>query len=86
MEEDRMTRERRPVVLSGDDPNVKYSIGEYARRRFTTLKPPMHKAPNPFAALRLLNRQQWAFFFVAFFAWTLDALDFFTVSLVCALQ
>lgn len=74
-------RQRRPVVISGDDPTVDYSIGTYVRRRVTTLKPPMNKAPNPIAALRLLNGQQWAFFFVAFFAWSLDALDFFTVSL-----
>jgi SHS family lactate transporter-like MFS transporter len=68
-------------VVSGDNPNVHYSVGEYLRRRITTLKPPMNKAPNPIAALRLLNLQQWLFFLVAFFAWTLDALDFFTVSL-----
>jgi len=53
----------------------------YIATRIPTLKPPMHKAPNPFKALALLNRQQWAFFFVAFFAWSWDAFDFFTVSL-----
>lgn len=41
----------------------------------------MNKAPNPLKALALLNRQQWLFFLVAFFAWTWDAFDFFTVSL-----
>lgn len=69
------------VVISGDDPNVKYSVGEYLRRRVTTLKPPMNPAPNPIKALMLLNRQQWLFFTVAFLAWTWDAFDFFTVSL-----
>jgi SHS family lactate transporter-like MFS transporter len=29
----------------------------------------------------MLNTQQWLFFLVAFFAWTWDAFDFFTVSL-----
>jgi MFS transporter, SHS family, lactate transporter len=57
------------------------SAGRYAATRISTLKPPMAKAPNPIRLLRLLNRQQWAFFFVAFFAWTWDAFDFFTVSL-----
>jgi len=68
-------------VISGDDPNANYSVGQYMARRVTTLKPAMNKAPNPFSALRLLNFQQWMFFLVAFLAWTLDALDFFTVSL-----
>jgi SHS family lactate transporter-like MFS transporter len=71
----------RPVVTSGDDPNVHYTIGEYVRRRFTTLIPPMNKAPNPIAALRLLNTKQWLFFLIGFLAWTWDAFDFFTVSL-----
>lgn len=57
------------------------SVGEYVATRFTTLKPPMAKAPNPIRLLRMLNRQQWLFFLVAFFAWTWDAFDFFTVSL-----
>ncbi|KAL5340356.1 major facilitator superfamily domain-containing protein [Aspergillus crustosus] len=54
---------------------------QYLKDRIPTLKPPMRKAPNPFKALALLNKQQWLFFWVAFFGWTLDALDFFTVSL-----
>jgi SHS family lactate transporter-like MFS transporter len=49
--------------------------------RVTTLKPAMAKVQNPIALLRLLNLQQWMFFLVAFFAWTWDAFDFFTVSL-----
>lgn len=69
------------IVISGDDPNAHYSIGEYLRRRVTTLKPPMNHAPNPIKALGLLNKQQWLFFMIAFLAWTWDAFDFFTVSL-----
>jgi SHS family lactate transporter-like MFS transporter len=57
------------------------SAGRYAATRLSTLKPPMAKVQNPIALLRLLNLQQWLFFLVAFFAWTWDAFDFFTVSL-----
>lgn len=57
------------------------SIGEYARTRFSTLKPPMNKAPNPIRLLRLLSGKQWLFFLCGFIAWTWDAFDFFTVSL-----
>lgn len=65
----------------GDLSNRHMTIGRYAATRFTTLKPPMAKAPNPFTLLRMLNKQQWLFFLVAFFAWSWDAFDFFTVSL-----
>ena len=61
--------------------NEHMSTGKYIATRFSTLKPPMHKAPNPISLLRLLNTQQWLFFLVAFFAWSWDAFDFFTVSL-----
>ncbi|KAF2154123.1 sugar transporter family protein [Myriangium duriaei CBS 260.36] len=57
------------------------SAGEYARTRFTTLKPPMAKVPNPFSALGTLNKSQWLNFFCGFWGWTWDAVDFFTVSL-----
>ncbi|KAK9461340.1 major facilitator superfamily domain-containing protein [Lipomyces oligophaga] len=50
--------------------------------RISSLKPgPGPYLENPFKALALLNRSQWLFFSVAFFAWTWDAFDFFTVSL-----
>lgn len=57
------------------------SAGSYLFTRLSTLKPPMTKAPNPIKLVRLLNLQQWLFFLVAFFAWSWDAFDFFTVSL-----
>ncbi|KAK2624542.1 hypothetical protein QTJ16_006492 [Diplocarpon rosae] len=57
------------------------SIGRYAATRWSTLKPPMNKAPNPFKLLAMLSTKQWLFFSVAFCAWTWDAFDFFTVSL-----
>ncbi|KAL5389415.1 hypothetical protein DPSP01_002315 [Paraphaeosphaeria sporulosa] len=59
----------------------KMTAGRYIATRFSTLKPPMAKVPNPIRLLRLLNFQQWMFFLVAFCAWTWDAFDFFTVSL-----
>lgn len=45
------------------------SIGQYAATRFSTLKPPMHKAPNPFRLLAMLSGKQWLFFLVGFLAW-----------------
>ncbi|KAK2001944.1 H+ symporter family protein [Colletotrichum falcatum] len=57
------------------------SAGRYLGTRFATLKPPMLSAPNPLRLVAMINRRQWAFFFVAFAAWTWDAFDFFTVSL-----
>lgn len=60
---------------------VKMSAGTYIATRLSTLKPPMNKVANPIALLRLLNKQQWMFFAIAFIAWTWDAFDFFTVSL-----
>jgi SHS family lactate transporter-like MFS transporter len=60
------------------------SVGRYIATRIPTLKPPMEKAPNPFKLLAMLNLQQWMFFLVAFFAWSWDAFDFFTVSLTVA--
>jgi hypothetical protein len=45
------------------------SPGQYLATRFSSLKPPMHEAPNPIRLLRMLNRMHWAFFGVAFFGW-----------------
>ncbi|CAF1121047.1 unnamed protein product [Rotaria sp. Silwood1] len=56
-------------------------IGKYFVTRFTTLVPPLIIPENPIKLLATLNRQQTAFFLVAFFAWTMDALDFFSVTL-----
>jgi SHS family lactate transporter-like MFS transporter len=62
-------------------PAPKMTIGRYAATRITTLKPAHDSVPNPITLLRMLNLQQWLFFLVAFFAWTWDSFDFFTVSL-----
>ncbi|KAH6889234.1 lactate/pyruvate transporter [Thelonectria olida] len=62
-------------------PHEGMTPGEYVKTRISTLKPPMLHVPNPIKLVRMLNSQQWAFFFVAFAAWTWDAFDFFTVSL-----
>ncbi|KAM0306507.1 hypothetical protein HYE67_002518 [Fusarium culmorum] len=62
-------------------PHEGMSPGRYAATRLSSLKPPMHNVPNPIKLLRMLNSQQWAFFFIAFAAWTWDAYDFFSVSL-----
>ncbi|CAF4965034.1 unnamed protein product, partial [Rotaria socialis] len=57
------------------------NIRKYIVSRFTTLVPPMIVPDNPITLLRMLNRQQTAFFLVALSAWTLDAFDFFAVTL-----
>lgn len=50
------------------------STSTYIKTRFSTLKPPLNKSPNPFKLLALLNRRQWAFFFVGFIAWACSPL------------
>jgi len=45
---------------------------EYVATRFSTLKPPMNKAPNPFKLLAMLSGKQWLFFLVGFLAWVGD--------------
>jgi SHS family lactate transporter-like MFS transporter len=45
------------------------TVGEYAATRFSTLKPPMHKAPNPLRLLAMLSGKQWLFFLIGFIAW-----------------
>ncbi|CAK7210913.1 Carboxylic acid transporter [Sporothrix curviconia] len=62
-------------------PHYGMTTGQYLGSRFSTLKPAMGSAPNPIRLIRKITGRQWAFFFVAFFAWTWDAFDFFTVSL-----
>lgn len=62
------------TIMAGDEydikaPHVGMSPREYAATRVSTLKPPMLNLPNPIKLLRMLNRQQWAFFMVAFCAW-----------------
>lgn len=79
--------ERVPVVGSGDvdsdqdhPPHHGMTAGQYITTRFSSLKPPMTKAPNPIRLIRMLNGRQWAFFTVAFIAWTWGA--YFTFSLI----
>ncbi|KAL6702466.1 Carboxylic acid transporter [Coniothyrium glycines] len=62
-------------------PTAQPSVGRYLATRLSTLKPAHDKVANPITLLRMLNLQQWLFFLVAFFAWSWDAFDFFTVSL-----
>ena len=76
------TKELRAESPSEQSDHKKMSVGRYLATRVTTLRPPMNKIANPFSTLALLNLQQWMFFLVAFVAWTWDAFDFFTVSLV----
>lgn len=50
-------------------PHHGMSAGKYLATRVSSLKPAMAPAPNPIRLVMMLNRQQWAFFFVAFWAW-----------------
>jgi hypothetical protein len=54
---------------------------EYLRTRFSSLKPPMTRPPNPITVLRSLTFMNWMMFLCAFLGWSWDAFDFFTVSL-----
>jgi SHS family lactate transporter-like MFS transporter len=81
METEKSTTQRHSYSHSTPAPTPKVSAGRYAATRLTTLKPAHDKVPNPITLLRMLNLQQWLFFLVAFFAWSWDAFDFFTVSL-----
>jgi hypothetical protein len=58
-------------VSSPGFPEENMSVGRYLATRVTSLRPPMHKAPNPLKALMLLNKQQWLFFLVCLFTWVL---------------
>ncbi|KAK4163371.1 putative sugar transporter family protein [Cladorrhinum sp. PSN259] len=66
-------------------PHHGMSAPTYLSTRFSSLVPPKTQQnrmlPNPIRLLQRLNTRQWCFFGVAFFAWTWDAFDFFTVSL-----
>lgn len=68
---DKLERNVSPVVQPGYESHApeEMSAGRYLATRFSTLKPPMNKAPNPIKLLLLLNRRQWAFFFIGFIAW-----------------
>lgn len=59
---------RDPAVHESHAPH-EMSAGEYARTRISTLKPPMHKAPNPIRLIRMLTGKQWLFFLCGFIAW-----------------
>jgi hypothetical protein len=53
----------------GRSPWEGMSAGRYIATRIPSLKPPMLSVENPIKLLRMLDRMQWAFFAVAFFAW-----------------
>lgn len=63
------------------------SIKNYFLTRFTELFPTGESLRakkhllNPIPPLRTMNRHQWNFFFVSFWCWSMDAFDYFAVSL-----
>ncbi len=58
-----------PQLHESYTPEHHMSPAKYAATRFSTLKPPMHHAPNPFRLLAMLSGKQWLFFLVGFIAW-----------------
>ncbi|CUM63797.1 uncharacterized protein PRCAT00001381001 [Priceomyces carsonii] len=66
-----------------------YAISSYLKSRFSTLFVSKEELTlysldevfNPFRTLSELTLKQWNFFFLGLSAWTLDAFDFFAVSL-----
>ena len=43
---------------------------QYVKHQVLSLKPPGETPMNPITCLRMLNRRQWAFFFIGFFGWS----------------
>jgi len=42
----------------------------YVKHQIISLKPPGEMPMNPYKVLRMLNRRQWAFWFIGFLGWT----------------
>jgi hypothetical protein len=42
----------------------------YVKHQIVSLKPPGEMPMNPYTCLRMLNRRQWAFWFLGFLGWT----------------
>ena len=43
---------------------------QYVKHQILLLKPPGEVPVNPYTCLRMLNRRQWAFFFIGFLGWS----------------
>lgn len=56
-------------TVADNAPHHGMSAGKYLATRFSSLQPPMNKAPNPIRLLSMVTRRQWAFFAVAFIGW-----------------
>lgn len=78
-----------PTNLYNEGPNLsRTNIVRYLKTRFSTLFdiPALHsdktvlQTINVYPALRELLAMDWNFYFLGFFAWTVDAMDFFCVS------
>ena len=42
----------------------------YVKHQIISLKPPGEMPTNPYTVLRMLNRRQWAFWFIGFLGWS----------------
>lgn len=52
----------------------------YVGHQIVSLKPPGEVPMNPWTCLRMLNRRQWAFFFIGFLGWSWVLLPPFSVQ------
>ncbi|PRT54663.1 Carboxylic acid transporter [Wickerhamiella sorbophila] len=71
--------------LKGPDLSPPAVAHYLATRPSTLVPPPFHEKKhllNPLPGLREITLRQWSFIGVAFFGWTWDAFDFFSVSIV----
>lgn len=65
---------QRSINQVGDEPpHHGMSTSKYIATRFSSLRPPLTRLPNPIMLILHLNRHQWAFFGIAFFAWVCAA-------------
>lgn len=87
MEIDRAEAARRQIFNEKPDLSPK-SMVNYAKTRFSTLMDiPIKNSDytvwqtlNPIPALKEVSGLQWNFYFLGFFGWTVDSMDFFLVS------
>jgi hypothetical protein len=54
---------------------------QYVKHQIISLKPPGEVPMNPYTCLRMLNRRQWAFFFIGFLGWSWVSLTMISLTL-----
>ncbi|VEU21984.1 DEKNAAC102974 [Brettanomyces naardenensis] len=87
-QDEQTIKEYQDKIYASAKPNFSSkAIKNYIITRFTDLKPSKEtieankRLLNPLPGLRQIGRQQWCMILVAFWSWSWDAYDFFTISL-----